>query len=235
MRARVRECLTDELFAEVALLRVLLEPEFADRAHAAAAGFDADRADDVAAVHHVEVSAFARGAVVDAALKALRVVDPRLLADGGDVIAEVGRVVAEDDVEIAVFVFELGDGGVFRVAGPVDFVQRHALKRADDDAHRHAVGKDGDRAIRVRLGDLRERLAHPLTHLGKALAAVDVPFLRIVAEIGELLGIGALKLGPGCVLPIADVDLAQGADGAQRQAVRFIDGKRRDHRAEAVA
>ena len=31
------------------------------------------------------------------------------------------------------------------------------------------------------------------------------------------------------------VDLAQGTDSAQRQAVRFIDGKRRDHRAEAVA
>ena len=97
------------------------------------------------------------------------------------------------------------------------------------------MGKDGDRAVRVRLGDLCERLAHPLAHLGKALAAVDVPFLRIVAEIGELLGIGALKLGPGRILPIADVDLAQGTDSAQRQAVRFIDGKRRDHRAEAVA
>ena len=31
------------------------------------------------------------------------------------------------------------------------------------------------------------------------------------------------------------VDLAQRADGAQRQAVRFVDGKRRDHRAETVA
>ena len=186
-------------------------------------------------MHHVEVSAFARGAVVDAALKALRVVDPRLLADGGDVIAEVGRVVAEDDIKTPVFVFELGDGSIFRVAGPVDFVQRHALKCADNDAHRHAVGKDGDRAVRVRLGDLGEDLAHAVADLGKALAAVDVPFLRIVAEIGELFRVDALKLGPGCVLPIADVDLAQGADGAQRQAVRFIDGKRRNHRAEAVA
>ena len=78
-------------------------------------------------------------------------------------------------------------------------------------------------------------LAHAVADLGKALAAVDVPFLRIVAEIGELFRVDALKLGPGCVLPIADVDLAQGADGAQRQAVRFIDGKRRNHRAEAVA
>ena len=78
------------------------------------------------------------------------------------------------------------------------------------------MGENGDGLVGMRLGDLRERLAHPLTHLGKALAAVDVPFLRIVAEIGELLGIGALKLGPGRILPIADVDLAQGADGAQR-------------------
>ena len=147
----------------------------------------------------------------------------------------MGGVVAEDDIERAIFVLELCNGGVFRVAGLVDFVQRHALKRADDDAHGHAVGKDGDRAVRVRLGDLCERLAHPLAHLGKALAAVNVPLLRIVAEIGELLGIGALKLGPGRILPIADVDLAQGTDSAQRQAVRFIDGKRRDHRAEAVA
>ena len=97
------------------------------------------------------------------------------------------------------------------------------------------MGKDGDRAVRVRLGDLGEDLAHAVADLGKALAAVDVPFLRIVAEIGELFRVDALKLGPGCVLPIADVDLAQGADGAQRQAVRFIDGKRRNHRAEAVA
>ena len=235
MRARVRECLTDELFAEVALLRVLLEPEFADRAHAAAAGDNADRADDLLAVHDVEMPRFARSAVVNAALEALRIVDPRLLADGGDVVAEVGRVVAEDDVEIAVFVFELGDGGVFRVAGPVNLVQRHALKCADNDAHRHAVGENSDGLVGMRLGDLRERLAHPLTHLGKALAAVDVPFLRIVAEIGELFRVDALKLRPRGILPIADVDLAQGADGAQRQAVRFIDGKRRDHRAEAVA
>ena len=97
------------------------------------------------------------------------------------------------------------------------------------------MGKDGDRAVRVRLGDLRERLAHPLTHLGKALAAVDVPFLRIVAEIRELFRVDALKLRPRGILPIAHVDLAQGTDSAQRQAMRFIDGKRRDHRAEAVA
>ena len=159
---------------------------------------------------------FARSAVVNAALEALRIVDPRLLADGGDVVAEVGGVVAEDDIERAIFVLELCNGGVFRVTGLVDFVQRHALKRADDDAHRHAVGENGDGLVGMRLGDLRERLAHPLTHLGKALAAVDVPFLRIVAEIGELLGIGALKLGPGRILPIADVDLAQGTDSAQR-------------------
>ena len=128
----------------------------------------------------------------------------------------MGRVVAEDDIKTPVFVFELGDGSIFRVAGPVDFVQRHALKCADNDAHRHAVGENGDGLVGMRLGDLRESLAHPLTHLGKALAAVDVPFLRIVAEIGELLGIGALKLGPGRILPIADVDLAQGTDSAQR-------------------
>ena len=71
--------------------------------------------------------------------------------------------------------------------------------------------------------------------LGKALAAVDVPFLRIVAEIGELLGVDTLKLRPRGILPVAHVDLAQRADGAQRQTVRFIDGKRRDHRAETVA
>ena len=186
-------------------------------------------------MHHVEVSAFARGAVVDAALKALRVVDPRLLADGGDVIAEVGRVVAEDDIKTPVFVFELGDGSIFRVAGPVDFVQCHALKRADDDAHRHAVGENGDGLVGMRLGDLRERLAHPLTHLGKAFTAGDVPVLRVVAEIRELFRVDALKLRPRGILPIAHVDLAQRADGAQRQAVRFIDGKRRDHRAETVA
>ena len=178
---------------------------------------------------------FARSTVVKAALEALRIVDPRLLADGGDVVAEVGRVVAEDDVEIAVFVFELGDGGVFRVAGLVDLVQRHALERADDDAHRHAVGEDSDSLTGVCFSDVSEGLAHAVADLGKALAAVDVPVLRIVAEIGELLRVDALKLRPGGVLPIADVDLAQGADGAQRQAVRFIDGKRRDHRAEAVA
>ena len=97
------------------------------------------------------------------------------------------------------------------------------------------MGKDGDRAVRVRLGDIGEDLAHAVADLGKALAAVDVPFLRIVAEIGELLGIGALKLRPRGILPIAHVDLAQGTDGAQRQTVRFIDGKRRDHRAETVA
>ena len=186
-------------------------------------------------MHHVEVSAFARGAVVDAALKALRVVDPRLLAHGGNVVAEVGGVIAEDDIERAIFVLELCNGGVFRVAGLVDFVQRHALKRADDDAHGHAVGKDGDRAVRVRLGDLCERLAHPLAYLDKAFAAVDVPVLRVVAEIRELFRVDALKLRPRGVLPIADVDLAQGTDSAQRQTVRFIDGKRRDHRAEAVA
>ena len=186
-------------------------------------------------MHHVEVSAFARGAVVDAALKALRVVDPRLLAHGGNVVAEVGGVIAEDDIERAIFVLELCNGGVFRVAGLVDFVQRHALKRADDDAHGHAVGKDGDGLVGMRLGDIGEDLAHAVADLGKALAAVNVPLLRIVAEIGELFGIGALKLGPGRILPIADVDLAQRADGAQRQTVRFIDGKRRDHRAETVA
>jgi len=97
------------------------------------------------------------------------------------------------------------------------------------------VGKDSDRAVRVRLGDLRERLAHPLAYLGKAFAAGDVPVLRIVAEIGELLRVDALKLRPGGILPVAHVDLAQRADGAQRQAVCFIDGKRRDHRAETVA
>ena len=234
-RARIGESLTDELFAEVALLHVLLEPEFADRAHTAAAGDNADRTDDIAAVHHVEMPRFARSAVVDAALEAFRVVDPRLLAHGGNVVAEVGGVVAEDDIERAIFVLELCNGGVFRVAGLVDFVQRHALKRADDDAHGHAVGKDGDRAVRVRLGDVCERLAHPLAHLGKAFTAGDVPVLRVVAEIRELFRVDALKLRPRGILPIAHVDLAQRADGAQRQTVRFIDGKRRDHRAETVA
>ena len=121
------------------------------------------------------------------------------------------------------------------MAGLVDLVQRHALERADDDAHRHAVGKDSDRAIRVRLGDLGEDLAHAVADLGKALAAVNVPLLRIVAEIRELFRVDALKLRPRGILPIAHVDLAQRANGAQRQTVRFIDGKRRDHRAETVA
>lgn len=95
--------------------------------------------------------------------------------------------------------------------------------------------KTGDRAVRVRLGDLCERLAHPLAHLGKAFTAGDVPVLRVVAEIRELFRVDALKLGPGGIFPVAHVDLAQRADGAQRQAVRFVDGKRRDHRAETVA
>ena len=59
-RARLGESLTDELFAEVALLHVLFEPEFADRAHTAAAGDNADRTDDIAAVHHIEMPRFAR-------------------------------------------------------------------------------------------------------------------------------------------------------------------------------
>ena len=66
----------------------------------------------------------------------------------------------------------------------------------------------------MRLGDLRERLAHPLAYLDKAFAAGDVPVLRIVAEIGELRGVDALKLRPGGILPVAHVDLAQRADGA---------------------
>ena len=235
MCAGIGQRLTDELLAEVAPLCMVFKPEFADRAHTVAAGRHADRADDLLAVHHVEMPRFARGTVVDAALEAFRVVDPGLLTHGRDLVAEVGGVIAEDNVEAAVFILELCNGGVFRVAGLVDLVQRHALKRADDDAHRHAVGKDGDRAVRVRLGDVRERLAHPLAHLGKAFASGDVPALRIVAEIGELLGVDALKLRPRGILPIADVDLAQRADGAQRQTVRFIDGKRRDHRAETVA
>ena len=139
MRARVRECLTDELFAEVALLRVLLEPEFADRAHAAAAGFDADRADDVAAVHHVEVSAFARGAVVDAALKAARVLQPRLPLERLQPVLQMARVVAVRHAERAVLVFEAAHRGILRVACAVDLVKRKSLQRADRQSDGHAV------------------------------------------------------------------------------------------------
>ena len=59
MRAGIGQRLADELFAETLFLRIIFKPEFADRAHAAAAGLDADRANDLLAVHDVEMPRFA--------------------------------------------------------------------------------------------------------------------------------------------------------------------------------
>ena len=113
------------------------------------------------------------------------------------------------------------------MARAVDLVKRKSLQRADRQSDGHAVRKDGGRSVRVRLGDLAQRADHALAHVGQMLAARNVPVRGVRIE--------ALQLRPRMILPHADADLTHARRGHERQAMCFVNGKRRRHRAAAVA
>ena len=147
----------------------------------------------------------------------------------------MARVVAVRHAERAVLVFEAAHRGILRMARTVDLVKRKSLQRADRQSDGHAVRKDGGRSVRVRLGDLAQRADHALAHVGQILAARNVPVRGVRIEALQLFTVRALQLRPRMILPHADADLTHARRGHERQSMCFVNGKRRRHRAAAVA
>ena len=76
---------------------------------------------------------------------------------------------------------------------------------------------------------------NPVAEVLKALAALDMPVVRVAAEVGELFRAALFNVAPGHVLPLAHAHLAQLRLYVQRYVVVFRYRRRRRHRARQVA
>ena len=169
------------------------------------------------------------GGKLRALLDGVLVFPPGLLGEDGELVAarQVAVVVAENDAEAAVFVFEQRDGGIVAVRAGAELAERQPLQRAEDDAQRRAVGEQGDRLAVVRAGDLLQCGEIALKHLPGIFAALGLPEVDAAVEVIELLRPQAAHLLPCVPLPRAHVYLAEGRRGVQREVLRHIDGLRR--------
>ena len=139
MCAGVGKRLPDELLPKAKPLHIVLQPEFTNGRKAVLALVHAHRSDGLSRAADIKMSLCAGGHIVDTALEAARVLQPRLPLERLQPVLQMARVVAVRHAERAVLVFEAAHRGVLRVARAVDLVKRKSLQRADRQSDGHAV------------------------------------------------------------------------------------------------
>src|SRR3978361_2007671 len=129
------------------------------------------------------------------------------LSDGG----RAGHVVLRNPVVVpAPMPLQDGPGAAVEAAEGPPVLGRQPDQTAGAGTGGQPVAGDHDGAAVVgRPGDLVERDADPLPHLGHALAGGRTADVLAPAQLGVRLGVGLLELVPAQPLPGADVDLSQ--------------------------